>query len=277
MRRTIVTFTVLAALVAAGAALARASGQDAAAIVAQLNAERAANGIPAWVRENPAWSSKCADHVDYMSATGELTHSEDPSSSRYTAAGNWAGENSVLAVGAGWDGSDPFDNAPLHLIQLMSPELRQVGVAEDASTYVCVTTFPGYRASGWKKPTVYTYPGNGSTGVPYSETADELPFVPSSFIGVSQGTATGFNIMVFAEGTANPWFLRIRSASLTGPHGGVAVRTLDRTSPTIGEYLPPGSGFVIPLAPLQPGTTYRASVRFSGGVSHSWSFTTASS
>jgi hypothetical protein len=274
MRATVLTLAGAVALVVAGAAIARPSVNS--SIVVQLNAERGANGIPGNVRLNRAWSAKCAAHVRYMAGTGALSHGEDHSSPLFTAAGNWAGEHSVLAAGTVWNGRDPFVDAPLHLIQLMSPELRQVGVAQ-GSDYLCMTTWPGYRASGWKRPTVYTFPGNGSTGVPSSEIAKELPFVPSMYVGVPAGTATGFNIMVYAEGTSNAWQLHIASASLTGPGGKVAVRTLDRTTPTIGPYLPPGSGFVIPLAPLQPQTTYQATVRFAGGLTHSWSFTTAAS
>jgi hypothetical protein len=240
-------------------------------VVDLLNAERVANGIPA-VLENAAWSAACADHVAYMAAARSLTHVEDPRSTRYTASGSWAGENSVVAEGSGWGTRDPFASAPLHLIQLMTPELRRIGFA-DGSGYLCVTTWPGYGANG--RPAVYTYPGDGATGVPYEERAHELPFVPGDFVGLPRGTATGFNLMVFAEGVADRRRTRIVSATLTGPEGRVVVKTVDRTTPTVGTYLPPGGGFVIPVAPLRPGTTYRASVRFASGLRHTWSFTTA--
>lgn len=272
------TVTIVASAIllfgAVGSTVARRV--DHSASVAALNAERAANGMPAQVRENAEWSSRCADHVRYMAATRTLTHVEDYASPSYTAGGSWAGEHSVVAQGAGWDGRDPFADAPLHLIQLMSPELRQVGVAQ-GSGYLCITTWPGYDPAGWSKPTVYTYPGDGATGVPYAETAHEFPFVPGGFVGLPDGTRTGFNIMVFAEGIAEPWHAHVVAASLAGPRGRVAVKTVDRTTPTVGAYLPPGSGFMIPVAPLRPGTTYRASVRFAGGLRYTWSFTTAAS
>jgi Cysteine-rich secretory protein family len=276
MRSTAIILGAAAALAAAAAAFAAHSAPR-AAILAELNAERAANGIPAAVRENPAWSAKCADHVAYMAATGSLTHAEDPSSLRYTASGSWAGEHSVLAFGSGadWSVGDPFAEAPLHLIQLMSPELREVGIALDPSGYLCITTWPGYRPSGTRKPAVFTYPGDGATGVPFAEIANEVPFVPGDFVGLQKGTATGFDIMVFAEGLADPWHARILSATVTGPDGREAVTTVDRTTPIVGAYLPPGSGFVIPVAPLRPGATYRATVLFAGGARHSWHFTTA--
>ena len=82
--------------------------------------------------------------------------------------------------------------------------------------------------------------------------------------------------MVFAEDVPDPWHAHITAATLTGPGGPVAVRTVDRTTPTVGPYLPPGGGFLIPVARLQPGTTYRASVSFGHGQARrTWHFTTA--
>ena len=273
MRTILLSLAAAAALAATSAAAAGTAGHR--AILAALNAERAANGLPAHVRENAGWSAKCAEHVAYMAATHSLSHSENPASPKYAASGSWAGAHSVIAMGSSWRKGDPFADAPLHLIQLMSPELRQLGVDEDASGYLCMTTWPGYDRSGWKKPTVYSDPGDGAVGVPYAETAYELEFVPGDFVGLPRGTRTGFNIMVFAEGTADPWHLRIVSASVTGPGGPVEVRTVDRTTPTVGPYLPPGSGFLIPVEPLRPGTTYRASIAFAGGPRHAWQFRTA--
>jgi Cysteine-rich secretory protein family len=275
MRATAIILCAAVALAAAAATAAARPAGVSVSILDALNAERAANGIPAGVRENRGWSAKCADHVAYMAATGSLSHTEDPANARYTAGGNWAGEHSVLALGSSWGPSDPFASAPLHLIQLMSPALRQVGIADDSSGFLCITTWPGYRQPAKGKPAVYTYPGDGASGVPYAETAREMPFVPGDFVGLPQGTATGFNIMVFADGASDPWRARLVSAILEGPAGPVAVKTVDRTTPTVGEYLPPASGFVIPVAPLRPGTTYTATVRFAGGAAYSWRFTTA--
>src|SRR5712691_9836004 len=273
MRTTLLSLVVVA-LAAAGAAAA-GSGAAPGAILAALNSQRTANGIPGRVKENPSWSQKCARHIAYMGSTHTFGHSEDPASPAYSADGNWAGANSVLAMGSTWPNGDPFANAPIHLIQLMSPELRQVGV-EASSGFVCVTTWPGYGSSSRKRATVFSVPGNGAVRVPFAERADELPFVPGDFVGLPQGTRTGFNIMVYAEGVRDPWHVRITSASLTGPRGPVALRTVDRTTPTVGPYLPPGSGFLIPVAPLAPGTTYRVSVSFGHGQARrSWHFTTA--
>ena len=273
MRATLLSLVVVV-LAAAGTAVA-GMGAAPAAILASLNSARAANGLPGRVRENPGWSEKCARHIAYMGSTGTFGHSEDPASPAYSADGNWAGENSVLAMGTSWPSGDPFATAPIHLIQLMSPELRQVGI-EASSGFVCVTTWPGYDSSSWKKPTVFSIPGNGAVRVPYAETANELPVVPGDAVGLPHGTPTGFNIMVYAEGVRSPWRLRITAATLTGPGGPVELRTVDRTTPVVGPFLPPGSGFLIPVAPLEPGTTYRATVDFGNGQARrAWHFTTA--
>jgi hypothetical protein len=275
-----ITLGIAAALalgvpVALGAA---ASPLGTHAIISALNAQRVANGIPGGVTENASWSAKCADHDRYMAATGIFGHTEDPSSPAYSTGGAWAGENSVIAEGVTWRQGDPFDDAPIHLIQLMSPELRQVGVSDKPAGYLCMTTFPGYNSARWTHPTVFTYPGNNTSDVPYSETPDELPFAPAKFIGLSSTQTTGFNIMVYAEGVRDGWTTRVTSASLRGPTGLVAVRTVDRMSAVIGAYLPPGSGFMIPVKPLRPDTTYVATVIFNHGeASKTWHFTTAPS
>jgi hypothetical protein len=263
-----------AAIVALLAATAPARLGNTSAVVASLNAERAANGLPADVVENTQWSVGCADHVAYMATARRLTHVEEPGRPGYSKSGSWAGANSVLAVGRSRDVGDLFASAPLHLIQLLSPELREVGVGWQ-SGYLCITTWPGYRPLRSVPPTVFTYPGAGAVGVPFAERADEEPVTPGDFVGLPPRATTGFNIMVFAEGIPNLSRAHIVAATLRGPDGRVEVRTVDRTTPTVGSYLPPGGGIVIPVAPLEPGTTYRASVRFAGGLRHTWSFTTA--
>src|SRR6266446_3725974 len=203
MRATLLSLVVVV-LAAAGTAAA-GIGAAPAAILASLNSARAANGLPGRVKENPGWSEKCARHIAYMGSTGTFGHSEDPASPAYSVDGNWAGENSMLARASRWPAGGPFATAPIHLIQLMSPELRQVGI-EASSGFVCVTTWPGYDSSSWKKPTVFSVPGDA--------------------VGLPHGTPTGFNIMVYAEGVRSPWRLRITAATLTGPGGPVELRTV---------------------------------------------------
>ncbi len=113
--------------------------------------------------------------------------------------------------------------------------------------------------------------------MPFAQTASEDPFVPGDFVGLPQGTRTGPNMLVFADGPWSSAEARIESASLTGPDGPVKVRWVDNTTEQIGPYLPT-AGVVIPVRPLAPSSVYTASVGLSAGghsITHTWSFTTA--
>ena len=79
---------------------AGAAAISGAEIVQRLSQQREANGIPGGLIERPEWSADCAKHNYYGAQTGELRHTEDPSSPFYSAEGNWAAENSVLASGS---------------------------------------------------------------------------------------------------------------------------------------------------------------------------------
>jgi hypothetical protein len=256
-------------------------------IVALLNAQRAANRIPGDVRERADWSSACAAHNRYMTSTGYFGPDEDPSSPYYSPEGAFAGQNSVLAQGSpqgpDWEHGNPFENAPIHLSQLLSPGLLEMG-ADDDGVHVCATTFPGYTRSPSATPTVFTYPGRGAT-FPVQERAIESPFVPGDFVGLPEGSVTGPYIQAFLYGYRNPT-ARVTEAKLTGPRGPIEVRTADQTSHgvidgtsyTLGTYLPGPMAFIIPKQPLAPGS-YHARVVFSDGgtpVAHSWTFTAAS-
>ena len=269
----------LAALAGTMLALALASPASAgtpAEAIARLNSQRAANGIPAGIVERPDWSSACARHNDYSRQNGTVGHDEDPTRPSYSSEGAWAGQNSVLASGTGWNAANPWENAPIHLAQVLSPRLAQMGV-DDSGGYQCATTWPGMTRAPAGQAGVYTYPGNGRENVPYAQNASESPFVPGDFVGLPQGTTTGPNMLVFVDGPWSSTSARITSASVNGPEGPVEVCWVDNETDGIGPYLAAG-GVVIPAQPLRPSTAYSASVVLAVGqttVSHSWSFTTA--
>jgi hypothetical protein len=251
-----------------------ASGTTPADAIAHLNAQRAANGLPADVTENPEWSEGCRLHNVYRDANGwgANPHDEDPSLPHYTDLGRLAARSSVLGP-AGWpaDGTNPWENAPIHLMQVLAPDLAVTGWADG-----CMWTWPGYTRPAPEHATLLSYPGEGASIYP-SQTAEEWPFTPGEFVGLG-GVATGPHLYVFAPGTMRS---RITAATLTGPDGAVDVRTVDnhtRGEPgDLGPYVPSG-GIVIPTAPLRHGAEYTASVTVvaddAPALTRRWSFST---
>jgi len=271
------------AALAAGASAspAAASAVGAAQAISILNAQRAANGIPAGVTVDRRLTAACAAHDRYMARGHGLTHREVPGARGYSAGGAYAATHAVLARGSGWESGDPYDNAPLHLDQLLAPRLRAAGSA-DLLGFSCTTTFPGWTRADPAAPSVYTFPGPGASAPP-SEIATESPFTPGSLVGIRAGSRTGPVLLVLADAPGQPPEdnpATLSQASLTGPQGPVAVKTVDGETPipgggTLAPYISPG-GFLIPVAPLRPGTTYQAHVliTFAGQqISHSWTFT----
>jgi hypothetical protein len=244
--------------------------------LAALNAKRDASGIPAGITLNADWSAKCAQHVVYMHKTNTVDHFENPASPWYTEGGNWAAGHAVLA--AGMPNAFLWETAPLHLAQLLAPQLSDIGIADDDS-FACATTWPGYLRPIPPTNTVVTYPGIG-TSIYASENSSEWPTTPAQALGLPN--PTGPHLYVYEWGpatisglTSSGQQIAIRSASLTGPTGNVPVRWVDSTNPTVGAYLTPASGIIIPVRPLIDNASYSATVTFNNGVTHTWGFTTA--
>ena len=256
-----------------------------------LNAQRTANGIPAGITENQTWSNDCLAHDEYMSENGGvLTHTEEPGNPGYSTGGAFAGENSVLAEGSGWADGNPYEHAPIHLDQLLTPELAVVG-SSDADGFSCTTTYPGWTRPAPSALTIYTYPGPGAT-IYASEVASEQPFTPGSLVGLSPHARTGPVLLVFVDApgqaaTDNP--AKLSDVTVSGRSGTVSVVTADGDtaiprsdqagcqSGTLSCFIAPG-GFIVPVKPLEPGSTYRVHfvITFAGvSTPHSWTFFTA--
>lgn len=291
------------ALVAPAAALILAAGATPASAltgaqeIAFLNAQRAANGIPADVTENPAWSAGCAAHMEFLRFNNlPLAHDEggDPDDKNpahhlphWSEAGVAAGGSSVLTSGGASfsnAGVNAFEQAPIHLMQMLNPFLQSSGAADG-----CLATLRDINRV-FPAATTFSYPGDGALNVPASEVSFEGPFVPAAFVGLAGANNTQSKVtgpsLYFYNATAGPagfWSSKgqITSATLTGPAGPVEVRTVDNstTGPlgNLGQFLSPG-GIVIPVSPLQKDQSYTATVNFTtnGGValSRTWSFVT---
>jgi cysteine-rich secretory family protein len=251
---------------------------DAASAIRQINEQRAENGIPGGIAQDQGWSRRCLEHARWMRRNRAVRHVERPGSPLYTKAGAWAGKRAVLSGGYPWTTrANPWETAPLHLAQLLAPQLRKMGVGIYRG-YACATTLPGYGRPRVRRDVVYAYP-SASSRVRWQEHADEWPFTPQRFVGIPEAQTTGPYLYVFADG---PWIRAraaptIRAATLTGPHGQVEVRFLDSSNRSVGRYLPAGSGLVIPVRPLERRATYIARVTLATGrhrVTHTWTFVT---
>jgi hypothetical protein len=289
MRRGVGILSLIVAT-ALPAPVASATAPDAQQAIDRLNAQRAANGLPAGITEDTTapWSQRCALHDHYMALNG-IGHEEKTDKRGYTAEGALAGQSAVLAQGSTWDSGNPYETAPVHLDQLLAPRLLTTGSA-DREGYSCTTTFPGWTGPAPAALTVYTYPGNQTTTIYPSETASELPWTPGDLVGIPNGTTTGPYLYVFADAPGQPAIanpVTLTGATLTDASGNpVPTKTVDGNTPTpqqrpsdpptLKNYIAP-SGFIIPLQPLGGRTTYRAHVvvGFAGvQTPYDWSFTT---
>ncbi|MGO9490363.1 MAG: CAP domain-containing protein [Solirubrobacteraceae bacterium] len=245
-----------------GTALAVPAAQAAGAkrIIAVLNAQRAANGIPAGITENPAWTAACRLHNAYEKRNNAFGQVETDGKPGYTSAGDLIAQTSVLAQGIYWGANDPYDNAPYHLFDLLNPRISSTGAA-DSEGFGCVEIELGTLRTPPARVAAYSYPGNHRTGVPVSQRADEQPMTPAQTVGLGNRT-TGPNLLVYFDG---PWSngsrAQITSARLSSSRGSVALRWLDNTT---SDLLAPTGAILIPATPLRAGTTYH--VRVAGSV-----------
>jgi len=271
-------------------------------IVSAFNRIRLANGLPA-VKDDKAWDGACHLHDIYGSDNDLITHYEQSGRPGYTAAGAWAGKNAVLAYsfGAGqddvWTAADPWATAPIHLSQMMSPALATIGAYQytdpRGTIWNCLTTWPGYvpgRVLRTKAQRLWSYPGDGATGVPIEMQASESPTVPNGWVGLptdgaTYGGVTGPFVYLYWSGPepakpvcANSSKFSICipealasspspvTASLDKPDGApVDTRLITQTDVTKAGYAgdtPLGSAMLVPVYPLKPRTTYTVHVTF---------------
>jgi hypothetical protein len=262
----------LAALPVPADTTARRSARD----LRRLNAERAADGLPAGLTLAARWSTECAAHDEYERVDGVLTSSENPDSPGASVGGSWAGLSSDLAEGRWTATANPWENAPIHLLALLAPSLSVVGI-DDSNGYQCVTTYPGLVRAPTNNDRISTYPAAGAEQIAPSEHARESPFVPGQFVGIPNGRTTGRELFVYlnlAHQTGQAP-VHVLSAKLAAGGRPVLLRWVDSQTPTVGRYLP--GAILIPVKPLRPRTRYTASVSVqdrSATLTRRWSFTT---
>lgn len=241
-----------------------------------LNGERRRAGLPAGLVLNPRWSMECAGHDSYERANGVLSYTENPQAPGASTGGAWAGLVSVLAQSRWTRASDPWQSAPIHLMQLFTPSLSVIGI-DDGGDLQCATTYPGLLRAPLSSDTVTTYPADGARGIPPREIAREAPFVPGQFVGIPVGRATGRELFVYLNqsGQTGQAQVKVMRATLALGARPVALRWVDNSTRTLGRYLT--GAILIPVRPLRAHRTYRATVTVqdrSGTLTHGWSFRT---
>jgi hypothetical protein len=238
-------------------------------IVAVINAERVANGLPQ-VTEDRALSAGCADYDNYRRINGGFANAftpgaEKPGMPGYTPAGARASHDSLLNAGDrpgdSWANGDVFDDAPGHLQALMDPAVAVIGADQldfelgiyGTSSLSCVDvrSAPGRQAP--KRLRAYAY--KGRTG--------KIPVNPPAYREGPRATGSIVFLYFFAPKRVT---LTLRSLKITdsggamlspsylGFSGGIIdgrrpARTANSASPsktdTITEFVPlatePGS------------------------------------
>ena len=243
---------------------AAAAGQDVA--IKALNAQRAANGLPASVVENTTASAGCAAHDSYMHRNNVFGHGEDPSLPGYSTLGDVFKQpfGEVLASGrnggfADWvaTGVGPWETAPIHLFLLLDPTVGAVG-ADESDGFDCMRlAWNGAVPSGF-----YSYPGPDRVDVPPAEHASESPYVPQEKVGIPADQTTGPE-----HPSLGPCALS--SASVSSSSGVVASQL---AGPAQVDFFYNG-GDLIPVKPLGYFTRYTVSANWACGT-QSFSFTT---
>jgi hypothetical protein len=251
-----------------------------------LNSQRARWGLPAGLQAVPIWSQACGAHDVYGAKNDVLEHPEKAGLPGHSVGGQWAGEHAVLAAGGAWGpGINPWMDAPIHLNQLFTPDLSVLGL-DETSGYQCATTWPGMLRERPAPGTIYTFPGDGTSGLPPVELASEGPETPNHALGIDD--LAGRELFVYEVGTETSQdgygSLHVTAASLVAADGSsVPVKWLDQES-GLGGFLT--GAIIVPVEPLQPFTTYSATVSLAAvqdfysdtasipAKTYSWSFTT---
>lgn len=270
---------VLTTLALAPAAHADATGAD---IVGFLNAERAANGLPAGLTEDTAASAACA------AWTGAQHPTSGPQPTPPSGATTWSDGTGLGGLGPWTATQNPFAPYTMALTTYLAPRLASLGAAE-SNGVGCVTATDTSRPAPAADVT-YTYPGDATTGARTSQLSASpsgFTFDPATGALADPPQTTGGAAYAFFDGPdfdpAHPAAAKATSASLTGPGGAdVPVYVRDATT-AVSTASMPTEVQLVPKAELKPFTTYTASVAADvtpagGGATRpftrTWSFTT---
>ena len=246
-------------------------------VIDRVNYWRALAGLPA-LPMNAALMQATRNHADYHVLNGGGAHTESPGLPGFTGSSihdraveagyprrSWVDEDVAFNSDA-LENVDLFVETVFHRLPLLHPSAIAIGYATAsgngrAITVIDVGLDQNYDP-GLDLPVVY--PGPGQADVPrlwYAyESPNPVPGVPNP---------VGFPVTVsFLIGQSVEWGV----VSLVGA-GGAVVDIILAEGPTWRKSLG-----IVPRTPLEPGTTYTATVTGTVdgvGITKTWSFTTA--
>lgn len=279
-----------------------AAGSQQLAAFNQLNAMHQQCGFPT-VSENTLLDQAAVNHMGYMADQKTLTHFEtvntDPHYTGYypsdrmthvgysVAGGNQATEDylySTTDIG-GALGVIGLASVPYHLSSLFYP-LAEAGVSYQAlnfgpanPAYTLLIDF-GNNASGAPASPIFasaplTFPCSGTTGVDYESASAEnpTPYINGQPVNLATNP---IGTPITVVGNLNDTVL-LTSGVMIAPNGNQITLNLTDSSNDPNKTLAPFAAFAFPTNPLQPNTTYSATLTGTDNgtaFSRNFSFTT---
>jgi putative cell wall-binding protein len=243
--------------------------------LAEVNWYRAWSGLPPVV-EDAELTYGAFEHARCVAMTGEVGHTEYPSSPWYTTAGApSASQSNVTATDVGT--IDTWMGAPFHAIGILRPNLERVGYGDYRGPNGAGAALDVIGGLDYNAPPAYpvTFPGDGAA-VPVSAFFAEWPD-PAAACGY--GAPAGLPLVaMFGRGasTATAHSL-VDDDGRPIDHCVIDASTFavpgDTQAQATGRAILNGDGavIVVPREPLRGGHGYRASVS-SGASSVTWSF-----
>jgi hypothetical protein len=230
---------ICASLVAALAPGAvRAAGLEGASVIAIVNKQRAANGIPPITTLDQTYASSwCPREFEVPTSNGEtgrVSASED----------EWTAE------------ATPYSTAPLHQYVIYAPLATVAGDVHTAAGVDCMGVGEPQLLSSisTSPPALYAFVNErGPRYAVASELARELPTTPQQQLGEPASTRTGPQILLFAVGLG--FSPKATSISLRTSAGATVPDVKVATQVDGGVLVPP---------PLKAGTAYTLQVGWSG-------------
>jgi hypothetical protein len=228
--------SVALAAIAGGSAYAQRSEPEGAAVIAIVNAQRAANGIPPITTLDQKYASSWCPNEGAPLQEGET------------------GRVSARLAGAWSATHTPYSTAPLHQFVIYAALATVAGDVRTASGTDCMGVGePGLGpALLAPAPTFYAFVDEkGPRAAVSSELARELPTTPQQELGEPATERTGPQILLYALGLGlDP---TATSVSLSTATGTVVPRAKIANAAFGGVLVPP---------PLRAGTSYRLQVQW---------------